>query len=51
MLGSLVPRPVPDLISQHWRKIDFSPHLRDKSESGLGMRQEDVRVSGLSKSV
>ena len=28
--GSLVPRPLPDFISQPWRKVDFSPQLRDK---------------------
>ena len=27
--ASLVPRPLPDYISQPWRKIDFSPWLRD----------------------
>ena len=27
---SLVPRPRPDFISQPWRKINFSPRLRDK---------------------
>ena len=28
--ASLVPRPLRDFISQPWRKIDFSPWLRDK---------------------
>ena len=27
--SSLVPRPLPDFILQPWRKIDFSPWLRD----------------------
>ena len=34
----LIPRPHPDFISQPWRKIDFSPRLRDKSGWGLGTR-------------
>ena len=33
--GSLVPRlSVPDFVSQLWRKIDFSPKLRDKIQNG-----------------
>ena len=27
---SLVPRPLPDFISQLWRKLSFSPWLKDK---------------------
>ena len=34
--SNLIPRPLPDFISQLCRKIGFSPQLRDKSASGLG---------------
>ena len=34
--GSLVPRPLPDCISLLWRKISFSPQLRDKIWEWLG---------------
>ena len=30
LLTSLIPWPLPDFISQPWRKIGFSPQLRDK---------------------
>ena len=60
LLHSLVPRPLPDFISQPWRKIDFSPRLRDKiwewpgvlhgceikSGSGLGTRLAPPYLGG-----
>ena len=37
-LGSLVPRPLPDFISQLWRKLSSFLHSCEiKSGSGLGM--------------
>ena len=39
-MGSLVPRPLPDFISQLWRKIEFLHSCEIKSGSGLGTRLE-----------
>ena len=45
--ASLEPRlSVPDFVSQLWRKIDFSPKLRDKirnGKPGFEARQELLR--------
>ena len=50
VMCSLVPRPLPDFVSQPWRKIGHICKI--KSGSGLGMRLVDVSVGdkGVGKS-
>ena len=42
---SLIPRPLPDFISQPWRKINFLHGCKIKSWSGLGTRLNSSYIS------